>query len=160
MCCIEEASSGQVPKQTFSVIVAFIGCLDLSRFICSINNFMCPLIISPLFLKANARAQLTTISISWGRISLIHESPSSRSDQFYSRAIPDFCQVVKDVLVMFFRLSQLWPPTIHTGSLPQPFPSDPYCRPFPATRIPPTKEFTVCTSPELFCRPFPSVNSL
>jgi len=102
MCCIEEASSGQVPKQTFSVIVAFIGCLDLSRFICSINNFMCPLIISPLFLKANARAQLTTISISWGRISLIHESPSSRSDQFYSRAIPDFCQVVKDVLVMFF----------------------------------------------------------
>jgi hypothetical protein len=44
---IEEAASRQVPKQTFSVIAAFLGCLNLSKFICSINNLICPLTIFP-----------------------------------------------------------------------------------------------------------------
>ncbi len=47
MRCIEEAASRLETKQTFSVIAAFLGSLDLSRFICNINNLMCPLIISP-----------------------------------------------------------------------------------------------------------------
>lgn len=47
MRCIEEAASRQETKPTFSVIATFLGSLDLSRFICSINNLMCPLIIFP-----------------------------------------------------------------------------------------------------------------
>lgn len=44
----------------------------------------------------------------------------------------------------------------------QPSPFDPCCRPFPTTRISPAKSMgsIVCIRPELFCRPFPTVNSL
>lgn len=52
------------------------------------------------------------------------------------------------------------PPTIRIGSRPSPFPSNPYCRPFPATKISSTKESIVCIITEPFCRPFPTVNSL
>eukprot|EP00829_Urostomides_striatus_P003018 TRINITY_DN1346_c0_g4_i1.p1 TRINITY_DN1346_c0_g4~~TRINITY_DN1346_c0_g4_i1.p1 ORF type:complete len:237 (+),score=-61.57 TRINITY_DN1346_c0_g4_i1:645-1355(+) len=93
------------------------------------------------------------------RIRFMHEFHSSRSDQILFSCHPQFwagCETQGESCPCFHSLS----PTIYIRSRSQPFPFDPHCRPFPTTRISPAKEFIVCIRPELFCRPFPTVNSL
>lgn len=84
----------------------------------------------------------------------MHEFHSSRSDQIFISCHPQFeagCE----------RHCFHSPAPNNSYPIPsQPFPFDPHCRPFPTTRISPAKQFIVCIRPELFCRPFPTVNSL
>jgi hypothetical protein len=123
MCCIQVTSFWQVPKQASSVITALLGCLALSRFICSINNLMCPLIIFPLYSQMLALSQL--LSLLPDRIGLYELIPLA-DPIFYSRAIPFFRQAMKArtsfplIVIAFHSLCS----TICIRSRPQPFPSD------------------------------------
>ena len=92
MCCKEETSFRQVPKQASSIAAAFLYCLALSRFICSVNSLICPLIILPSVLPMLAHRPLH--SLLPDRINLISKSRSVDPIS-NSRAIPNFRLVVK-----------------------------------------------------------------